>query len=187
MRQLETAHTAHIVQNGGQMLSTSHSVSWMETLRSIDSKLLMRSPVDDSPHFPGGTPINGQFRETSYSVNRYVSPDFVDGAKTINEVPRPGVTVHFALTVFNQQTGNPGDTRPLSDHLHADAWAPLPPFTTALSNASAETQVNAHSRERTDDFSLSAYGYLDGHAETQPFRDVYTDASQNRFDYRVAR
>ncbi len=186
MGQLETANWVYLVQNDGRMLGTSHGLSWMNSLREIDPALLMRSPVDTSPHFAGGVSINGDYRQTSYAINRYLSPDFTGGTQRIIEVDRPSATIHFGIKVFNQRSGDPGDTRPLWDHLHPDQWNPNI-FNTALVNARDELQFNAHSPELSDESGRSAYGYLDGHAEIQTFEDVYVDASHNQFDPQVAR
>ena len=69
MRSLEIAHTAYALENEGAMLGTTHSGSWMEALRAMDPGLLLRSPMDTSPHFEGGEPIGDAYRLTSYAIN----------------------------------------------------------------------------------------------------------------------
>ena len=95
MRQLEIAHWAFITENDGQTLGTQHGgsgKSWIEVLRGYSESLLMRSPVDTSPHFEGGTPIGGQYRQTSYAINYMVSPDNPVGASRVVQVDSPSET-----------------------------------------------------------------------------------------------
>ncbi|MEM6551637.1 MAG: type II secretion system protein [Planctomycetota bacterium] len=185
LRSLGQAHAVYLNDSSGLMLGTTHSTSWIEVLRGYDPAVLLRSPIDTSPHFAGGLPINGAYRQTSYSINRYLSPDFIDGASRIETVPRPEATVHFGIKVFEQRPGDPSDDRPLWDHFHADGWSFG--FNPPASNASDEMQINAYRGDLTEDDAVSGYGYLDGHAEAQAFSGVYVDAATNRFDYRVAR
>ncbi|MEM1213652.1 MAG: type II secretion system protein [Planctomycetota bacterium] len=184
-RSLGQAHAAYLTESAGWMLGTTHSTSWVEVLRGYEPAVLLRSPTDTSPHFAGGVPINGAHRQTSYSINRYVSPDFVGGASQIESVPRPEATVHFGIKVFAQRPGDPSDSRPLWDHFHADTWSSG--FNPPAWEASEEMQISAYRGELTRDDAVSGYGYLDGHAEAQSFSGVYVDAATNRFDYRVAR
>lgn len=83
MRQLETAHWAFIVEHDGQMLGTRHGgaeQSWVAVLKGYSDALLLRSPVDASPHFEGGMPVDGSYRQTSYALNYMLSPDNPVGA-----------------------------------------------------------------------------------------------------------
>ena len=78
IRQLETAHWAYMVDNKGRMLGLVHmgvGTSWIEQLREYDENLSARSPLDTSPHFEGGTAVMGRYRQTSYAINQYLSPD----------------------------------------------------------------------------------------------------------------
>lgn len=182
LRQLEVAHWAYLVDNKGEMLATAHggaNASWIETLRDYDESLLLRSPLDSSPHFVGGTAIGGNYRQTSYALNFNLSPDNPVGAGEIDEVPRPGAVVHFVLNVFE---GN----NAVTDHVHPNAWSS--PLTQLIpGKAGNEVQINAHGGDEGTWEAASAYGFLDGHAEVRAFKDIYTDPDDNAVDPKVAR
>lgn len=177
MRQLEMAHWAYTADNKGLMLGTSHggtNASWIETLRAYDGGLLLRSPLDTSPHFEGGTPIGGVYRQTSYALNRYLSPDTTLGVAKVDQVKTPGRVIHFVIKAYQ-------GTAAVADHVHPDLWSSA--FTQFIpTNASAEMQINAHGGEAGTTQALSAYGFLDGHAEQATFDAVYTDINRNLFN-----
>jgi len=182
MRQLEVAHWAYMIDNKGQMLGTSHGgvgASWIETLRDYDEQLVMRSPLDTSPHFEGGTPIGGVYRQSSYAINNNLSPDNAAGVGRIDAVPRPAAVVHFTLAVFEGKNA-------AADHVHPNAW--FSPLTHLIpGKAGNEVQINAHGGDDGTWEARSAYGYLDGHAEARAFKDIYTDPDHNAVDPEVAR
>lgn len=184
LRSLEQAHQVYTTEHDGWMIGTTHGNSWIATLQAYDPAMLLRSPVDTSPHFEGGTPILGQFRETSYAINRFVAPDYINGVGKIHQVPSTSATIHFLVKVF-EKPGDPNDTAPLADHAHPDLWD-FPPGLGAIF-ASEEVQINAHGGELEDNEALAPYGFLDGHAAILPFGDTYTDASNNQFNPAVAR
>lgn len=177
MRQLEMAHWAYTTDNKGRMLGTSHggtNTSWIEMLRTYDKGLLLRSPLDTSPHFEGGTPIDGVYRQTSYALNLYLSPDTALGLAKVDQVKSPGQVIHFVIKAYQ---GNPA----VADHVHPNLWNSA--FTTFIpANASQEMQINAHGGEAGTTHALSAYGFLDGHAEQATFEAVYTDINRNLFN-----
>ncbi|MFI4897053.1 MAG: type II secretion system protein [Phycisphaerales bacterium JB059] len=174
MRSLEIAHMAYALENEGAMLGTTHSGSWIETLREIDPALLLRSPTDTSPHFPGGTSVGGQYRQTSYSLNYQLSPDNPSGVADLDVVPMPHATVHFVIAVFEGENA-------VRDHVHPHLWlSPIPARVPA--KAALEMQLNAHGGEQGTWSAASAYGFLDGHAESRAFEDVYTSRTENSFD-----
>jgi len=183
MRSLEQAHQVYVTDSDGWMVGTSHGVSWYDALRPIDESILLRSPVDTSPHFEGGTAISGEYRQTSYAINRYVAPDFVDGVGRMTLVNTPSATVHFVVKVFEQR--NASDTAPLADHIHADLWGFPPGNGPAL--ASKEMQLNAHAGAQGEADAKAPYGFLDGHAETRRFADVYVTHQENQFNAALAR
>ncbi|MEL7087994.1 MAG: type II secretion system protein [Planctomycetota bacterium] len=189
MYALGQAHTAFIADNQGAVIDATHDgdvgrVSWIETLRGYNTTLLLRSPVDTSPHFTGGTPINGKFRKTSYAINYQTSPR-ANTIKRVQQVPRPSVTVEFLIKVF-EVADDPTSLKPLNDHVHTEAWGGsflIPP----AARAGADTQINAHGGDLGTDGALSVYGYLDGHAEINRFADIFTNLQTNRVDPTVAR
>lgn len=181
MRQLETAHWAYIVENDGRLLGTQHGgsgKSWVEVLRSDNESLLLRSPVDTSPHFEGGTPIGGRYRQTSYAINYMLSPDNPFGVERVVQVPSPSQTVHAVLKVF-------GGGKAVADHVHPRLWLSTLPGGSAQ-KAALEIQTHAFGGDAGTWGAVSNYGYLDGHAEASRFDGVYTDVDHNRFATDVA-
>ncbi len=184
MRQMELAHWAYMGEHNGWMVGTSHGGSWTQAMRAMNPDLLMRSPVDTSPHFPEGTPVNGRFRETSYSINLYLSPDGVahelSGATAkLEQVPAPAATVHLAFAAFKGAGA-------VSDHIHPNSWMIDPPILIPAA-ASGEIQINAYHGAPGTWEAQVGYGFLDGHAEQRSFRNVFVDMNQNSFDPAVAR
>eukprot|EP00913_Durusdinium_trenchii_P005949 g5561.t1 len=175
LRSLEIAHTAYALENKGRMLGTSHSGSWMEAMRAMDPGLLLRSPTDSSPHFAGGVPVNGLYRQTSYAINYHVSPDNAHGVSSLNMVPMPHATAHFVIKVFE------GDNA-VRDHVHPHLWGSIPDRARIIAKAAGELQLNAHGGQPASWDASSAYGFLDGHAETRSFQDMYTSRTENSFD-----
>jgi len=174
MRSLEIAHLAYAQERDGEMLGTAHGASWVETLRAYDPALLLRSPVDTSPHFAGGEAIDGAFRTSSYSINYHLSPDNPSGVASLDRVERPAATAHFVIAVFE-------GARAVRDHVHPHLWwsavRELIP-----AKAASEVQTNAHGGDAGAWHAVSNYGFLDGHAEARPFSAVYTDREINSFD-----
>ena len=184
LRSLEQAHQVYAAEHDGWMIATSHASTWFDALRRYDANLLLRSPLDTSPHFAGGTPIGGAYRQTSYAINRYVSPDFIGGVGRLGQVPRTSATVHFVINLF-ADPGNPANPSPVNDHVHADLWSFPPGQAPAL--ASRDSQINAHGGDLGTPDALAPYAYLDGHVETTAFGEVYVDHLANRFDPATAR
>ena len=181
MRQLETAHWAFIVEHDGQMLGTRHGgaeQSWVAVLKGYSDALLLRSPVDASPHFEGGMPVDGSYRQTSYALNYMLSPDNPVGAGRVAQVARPAESVHAVIKVFEGE-------KAIADHVHPHLWPSALPDGSAQ-KAALEVQTNAFGGEAGAWDAVSNYGYLDGHAEASPFSGVYTDADHNQFATDVA-
>ncbi len=181
MRSIETAHWAYMLEHDGWMLGTSHSSSWIDVLRGYDEALLLRSPVDTSPHFdePGGEAIGGTFRRTSYSLNILLSPDAHVGVRRLDAVPSPAGVAHVALAVF---TG----PKAVADHIHPQLW--WSPITQVIpAKAAAEVQTHAHGGQVASWDARSTYGFLDGHARVHTFSEMYESRESNRFDPRSAR
>ncbi len=183
--------------------------AWITTLEEqYGNPLLHRSPVDDSPHWSiedggRGEPVPGtttQFRRTSYGVNNFLtdingnglnpfgkapagfSADWPGGNgkayDRISRVPKPSSTVHFLMMAFEGDFAG-------ADHPHVENWLehPSPPL-----KASQQVEINAHGDE-DNDASWAArtnWGFVDGHAETLKFEEVFTDIHMNKFDPLVA-
>lgn len=179
MAQLEKAHLAYTTSNDGLMLGTATAdpkSSWIEQLRDFDDQLLMRSPLDTSPHFGGGTPINGKFRLTSYAINYNLSADNPEGMSMIDRLADPSQTVHLVIKTFEGENA-------VLDHVKPRAWH-APGLRVAMANASKEVQINAHGGDADSLSALSAYGFLDGHAEQATFEQVYGEDGGGGFNPR---
>ncbi len=196
MRNMEVAHWAYMTDHKDRLIRVGlphgstvydESLAWINTLEEYyGSRLLHRSPVDDSPHWePHGQPVPGttpaQWRLTSYGVNNYLDeqtcPDPVHGPYLKHHhVPRPSKTVHF---VYMAETGPFAG----ADHPHIENWVGNIPAA-----ASQHLEINAHGGPTHSWKSVCNYGFLDGHAVTLPFEAVYQpDGSGNRFDPQLAR
>lgn len=179
LRSLETADWSYLIDSKGRLLGTSHGQSWVQTLRRYDASLLLRSPLDDSPHFQGGQPLAGKYRLTSYALNFWISPDNPNGYDQVDAIVQPGATVHY---VFKAMTGPSA----VADHVHPQLWfSPIPDASPG--KAALEIQINAYDGEIGSWSALAGYGHLDGHAQAHRFQDVYQSPQQNRFDPAVAR
>jgi len=119
MRNMELAHWMYMMDWEGYFIDVGlahggaharEDVAWINTLaKYYSNKLLHRSPIDTSPHWPveeGGQgvpvpPSTDQFRRTSYGVNNYlteVAP--TKPYRKLSQVPRPSATVHFLIMAF---------------------------------------------------------------------------------------
>ncbi len=69
-----------------------------------------------------------------------------------------------------------------SDHTHVENWAPVMGSPDDVpANASTQVQINAHGGPAKSWGSVSNWGFLDGHAATLKFRDVWRDRDHQRF------
>lgn len=180
LRSLEFAHLSYVADHRGAFLGTVHGESWMNVMQDYDKGLLLRDPVDTSPHFEdeGGVPVNGVFRHTSYAINFWLSPDNPQGFDRIDLVPDAARLVHFVLKTFEGPNA-------VSDHVHPNLWW-SPIANVAPGKAAAEIQTNAHGGPPGSWLSFTNYGFLDGHAESLRFEDLYTNPTHNNFDPNVA-
>jgi prepilin-type N-terminal cleavage/methylation domain-containing protein len=194
LRQLGQAHWMYVNENRGYIIQAGlahdgsgarEGAAWINTLQSYyRTPLVARCPADSSPHWPGGAPVPGsggkQFRRTSYGIN-----NFLDRATCpwggpylkINQVPRSTAVIHFLEMACNGDFAG-------ADHTHVELWQEVP---FAPEVASQQVEIAGHGGPTKNWGSVSNYEFLDGHAETRRFRDVYSDALRNNFDPMVAR
>ncbi len=198
VRGLEIAHTMYMTDHDGQFIDVglahggAHArdeVAWIVTLRSYyGEELAARSPVDRSPHWPGylggeGVPVPpsaDQFRRSSYGVNNYlteVAP--LRKYRRFGQIPMPSSTVHFLMMAFEGEFAG-------ADHPHVETWSLPGRPDLAPRLAARQVQINAHGGPADSFDSRSSYGFLDGHAATLRFGDVYESLSRNRFDPETA-
>jgi len=225
MRQLLLAHRVYVDANDGWMIDvglahggiSNEEVAWVNTLEEqYHDELVLRSPLDDSPHWPLdkgglGEPVDGTmdvFRRTSYGCNNFltsynpsfaVTGDVGDLYDRIEKVRRPATTVHFLIMAFTGPFAG-------ADHVHVENWSQ--PFAgvslaEAPMRAYEECQINAVSGpavERDDIAngtisverasplwnSHSNYGFVDGSVRSLKFSEVFTDFDRNRFDPKLS-
>lgn len=137
-------------------------------------------------------------RWTSYGLNnfltRFARPSVRDPAtnkrlgpwERLSKVDRPHAVVHFLMMTQGRLQGanDPTSTFATADHVHAQDWADNGD-TLAQRAAFAATQLDpsAHDSryENISPSSLANYGFLDGHAASLRFDQVYRDRYDNSF------
>ncbi len=198
MRQMEIAHTMYADDNDGLLIranlahgGVSHGDfdPWFETLRSYyAAEIIVHSPLDQSLHWgplPDGDPVPGapieQRRVTSYGINNFLDTTTVPwgpnyrvlfrGYKS-HMIQRPSSVIHF---LHMAQEGEYA----AADHPHVENWFdhPVPSF-----RAQQQVQINAVAGESGTIDAQSNWGFIDGHAETLQFKEVFTDIEINNFD-----
>ena len=191
MRNMEVAHWGYMSDHRDRFIKVGlphgssaydESAAWINTLEEYyGSRLLHRSPADDSPHWgPNGQPVPGtnppRFRMTSYGVNNYLDdatcPDAVNGPYLkLRHIRKPSRTVHFVYMAENGEFAG-------ADHPHVENWVGSIPV-----KAANHLEIHAHGGSPRSWDAVTNYGFLDGHAETLPFRSVYSpDGLWNLFD-----
>lgn len=223
LKSLEQAHWLYLSDHKGRFVNAqlphgggvamNEELSWVKELRPYySSELVLRSPVDVSPHWPaesaggGGMPIpptTDHFRPTSYGLNSYLTEfslaaaigDQSKAARSLGRVPDAANTVHFLMMAFQGKFAG-------SDHVHPDEWwqVPLGSGNEPWRLAAVQMQIDAHGGEATTldpnnpDLATEAspdarsnYAFLDGHVETLMFSQVYVNQEVNRFDPEVSR
>lgn len=172
---------------------------------------LIHSPVDKSPWWPeseGGTStglnlqaaldaieagqnVTGQIaRWTSYGLNsfttRFATPSVTgpNGGRILgpwdklSRIERPHLTIQFLMMSFGTNGDPNGFAR--SDHVHVEDWGLLGD-NNAPAAAAAQCETSAHGGKPRTGGAVSNYGFLDGHAATLKFSDVYTSTYHNKF------
>lgn len=193
MRGMEIAHTMYLNDYNGYLIEAGlghggehvdEPVAWINTLQLYyNNKLLARCAADQSIYWPptqGGSglyvpdsnPLS--YRRTSYGINDFVAPELdtdLTNFTKITQIDGPGRIVHFLeMTETGDFAG--------SDHPHVETW-----FGTNIpAIASQQVQIDRHGGPLRDFNSLTNYGFLDGHAETLHFKDVYLSITRNKFN-----
>ncbi len=150
----------------------------------------VRSPGDRSAYWPvdqGGQGLlgGGQPRRTSYGMNNWLSRTYNPGVypeepfDNLKKIASPSATVQFLLMTEEGSFA-------VSDHVHAEGWAPGP-VDAPPALASGQVKTHAWGGPTKGWAATSNYGFLDGHASTLKFQDVFKDWITNHFDPKVAR
>ena len=153
---------------------------------------LIRSPLDDSPHWSvesGGAGVvvpnsNGRFRLTSYGLNNHLAREFSPWAgidpslatDRLSKVANHANTVQLLLMATTGEFAG-------ADHPHVEGWSAGPQ---SASIAATEVAVAAVSQGIATAGSKSNWSFLDGHVETTPFASIYLNEERNRLDPRVS-
>ncbi|MBL9119099.1 MAG: prepilin-type N-terminal cleavage/methylation domain-containing protein [Phycisphaerae bacterium] len=202
LRMLQAAHLGYATDFGGYLadarlphggVDQDIKESFVTTLKPYyDSAFALRSPIDNSPHWPtsmGGAnvPLAGSadaFRVTSYGLNNFLSREFSPASAVdpllatdrLSKVSSPGATVHMLLMA---ETGDYAG----SDHVHVETWGGAQQA--AIVATVQVSTAAAGGLERTGE-ARSNWSFLDGHAATLRFGSTYIDQSINRFDPSVS-
>ena len=164
--------------------------SFVKTLAEYSGgSIAAKSPLDNSAYWPverggGGLTIAGASRVTSYGMNNYLSRNYGPPPEVSPRAPYdrfekvlvPDKTVQFLLMV---ETGDYA----VSDHTHVEGWGN---GTRGAALAATEVFTWAVRGSKGAATAVSNYGYVDGHAATHAFEDVYVDRTTNRFNPEVA-
>jgi len=172
--------------HGGSEMDAS--ASWFNTLNKYyQNKLAARCPNDISPAWEASAP-GAKLRQTSYGINNFLDrdlcpwgPNFVlppPGGLYLKlaQIRRPSATIQFIEMAYT------GDFS-TADHPHVENWAGNNP----AADAAKMLQINAHGGRAKSAESRANYGFLDGHAETRRFGDVFKSIQINSFDPALAK
>jgi prepilin-type N-terminal cleavage/methylation domain-containing protein len=201
IRNMEMAQMIYCNDNHGYLVQAgmahggtggNEEIAWFNTLQQYyQNKLVARCPSDDSPHWPDGIPVPNsggqQFRRTSYGINDFLDKDLCPwgpnfgnvppgGAYVkVTQVPRSAATIQFVEMTWRGPFAG-------ADHPHVENWV----GNNVPNSASKNVQINAHGGDPHGWDAKASYGFLDGHAETLAFRDVFESIHKNKFDPWIA-
>jgi prepilin-type N-terminal cleavage/methylation domain-containing protein/prepilin-type processing-associated H-X9-DG protein len=188
MRNFQLAHWIYLGENKGVLIQAGFShgghamneeQGWFNTLqRYYQSKLLARCPADESLHWETPLTTGGELRRSSYGINNFLDHELVPWGGPyvkINQIRRPSSTIQFVEMAYA------GDFA-VADHPHVENWTGL----NIPAVANTQLQIDAHGGKPKTFAAVANYGFLDGHAETLPFKSVFTNFTENRFDPAVA-
>jgi prepilin-type N-terminal cleavage/methylation domain-containing protein/prepilin-type processing-associated H-X9-DG protein len=195
MRNMEIAHHMYTDANNGNLIQAgfahggahaNEGLAWFNTLQVYyGNKLMGRCPSDFSSHWlPNGTPVGTnpdgtpEYRRCSYGINDYTDRDLsplneAEGGnpyKILDAYPNPTGTVHFIEMAEEGEYAG-------ADHPHVDLW-----IGNVLSKANSMLEINQHGGEPRTWEARANYGFLDGHAQTCSFREVFVNQTNNKFN-----
>jgi prepilin-type N-terminal cleavage/methylation domain-containing protein/prepilin-type processing-associated H-X9-DG protein len=194
MRNLQVAQWMYVNDNKGHLVQAGlghgghvahEQGAWINTLQPYyQNNLLARCVADDSPHWPGGEPVPGTgpgidpYRRTSYGINNFLDRENCPWGGPyvkINQVKNASAVIQFI------EMAEAGEFA-IADHPHVENWVSNPP-----AQASRQLQTGRHGGKPRSWESVANYGFLDGHAETLRFGEVFQSFQNNRFDPAVAK
>ena len=199
IRQLGFAHLSYQGINNDHFVDVglphggygNEAQSFTEVLATYVDKIVIKSPLDNSPHWPsdlGGLNLgvgesgSGPLRRTSYGMNNYLSRNYSPlvalygpghAADRAAKVKLPDKVVCF---VHMTRSG----AYAVSDHPHVENWG--------IGNqpwqlASEQLDISAaEGRVIVDPLATSNYGFVDGSTGSHYFEDLYQSVERNAFD-----
>jgi prepilin-type N-terminal cleavage/methylation domain-containing protein/prepilin-type processing-associated H-X9-DG protein len=179
-------HDEHEGAGGGAHDHEGGGSIWIEALSDHTGEgIEMRSPLDESEHWD--VPIMDEDGEEAYRHSSYGLNDFLTSAteastpyRYMAHVPRPTTTVSFLIMAEEGSFA-------VADHPHASEWAGGgDPPNVALEEAAEQISIGIVQGPADSFDARSNYGYLDGHAETARFGDIFSPPV-NHFDPAMAR
>ena len=205
LRSMQVAQALYASENRGYLVQAGFAhggahlnvaAAWFEVLQRYgSSRLLPRCPSDTSPHWQDGdgVPLSGAgptaiFRRTSYGINDFLDRDLCPWGPNFSPVPAGGLYVKISqirrtsVTIQFLEMAYLGEFA-AADHPHIENWA----GTNVPASAAKGVQINAHrGKLPVSKQSVANYGFLDGHAESLRFDDVFRSFTHNKFDPAVA-
>jgi hypothetical protein len=141
-------------------------------------------------------------RWTSYGLNSFTTqfarPQVIDPRtgnfagpwERLGQIPRPSATVHFVM--MTEGTTPASRAYGMADHVHPEQWdaggqAGAPVLAGNQMHVASRGGPGYRGSGRLGGRSLSAYGFLDGHAAVLPFERVYRTGEDNAFWPEMAR
>ena len=209
MRSMAVAQGIYAAENRGYLIqvgfghggeATKDDIAWFYVLQRYGSNaLLPRCPSDTSPYWQDdGIPYSvtagvPKYRLTSYGVNDFLDrflcpwgPGFNAVAPPsgwytkMSQIRRSSATIQFFEMSYAGEFA-------CADHAHIENWGALGRPTNPATPVLQGMQINAHDKRLPYSFkSVANYSFLDGHAESLPFGDVFRSFNQNRFDPAIA-
>ncbi|MEO0513171.1 MAG: prepilin-type N-terminal cleavage/methylation domain-containing protein [Planctomycetota bacterium] len=186
--------------NGGGLIVQSpadDSPFWPTELGGSSEDLTLQQALDlFNDADPSNDPTNEDIaRWTSYGLNDFLTdkgPNYdVPGYGTVrpyrrlNRIQRPYATVQFLMMVYNDAPNGGRPAFALSDHVHAWDWGDEGEQPWLV--AGSQMEIAAHGGDPRTPEARSNYGFVDGHAETRRFSEVYKGFFENSFFPEVAK
>ncbi len=153
---------------------------------------------------PDNNPAFQRARWNSYGLNNMITASFsplragyldpvtgrvFGGAETpfanLNRIPRPTQTAQWLMMVRVDPVAAPEAGFAKSDHVHVEDWSPgmlpIPANVFSPSKASEQMDTAAHGGDAGTAGGRANFAFLDGHAETRRFSEMYKSEGVNRF------
>lgn len=199
IRSMQISQSLYASENRGYLVQAgmghggahaNEELTWFNVLQRYGSNSLVpRCPSDTSPFWE--TPIttggSAALRRTSYGINDFLDRDLCPWGPGFSPVPTGGLYVKISqvrrtsVTIQFLEMAQLGDFA-AADHPHIENWA----GTNVPASAAKGAQINAHSTAAPAWDSVANWGFLDGHAESLRFSEVFRSFNQNRFDPAIA-